>query len=425
MIEAEQQVIGAVLKKPSLMQEIFLSPADFSTEPHQEVWGCLLDHLSQSRAIEMLTVADTLEQSTGRSDWVGVLAGAMAGCVSPGNGKEYAKLVQDGAKTRKLQEIAAKLETTKRGEWRDNMDYAMRELMELGKENRRWECGIKDALTMAVDEIETAFQSEGMIGLPTGLKDLDHTLGGFHKSDLYIVGARPAMGKTALMLHFAQAPDIPVGIISAEQPRNQMAKRLISATGKVHANRLRNADLEDHEWPRITSAVSQLANKHIRILDQPAPSIYDVIRQGRAWAYNGVQAIYVDYIQRIKAGNRSAPKHEQVGEVVMGLKELARELDIPIIALAQVNREVEKREDRRPRMSDLKDSGTIEQEADNVMTLYRDEVYNEDSPEKGIAEIDVVKNRHGPTGFVKVAWQGAFIKFDDLTHNVIDMQGYN
>ncbi len=416
MIDAELQVVGAVLKQPSLMQEIFLSPGDFSTENGQQIWQSLLGQMGQSKAVEMLTLADSLEKTTGRSDWIGILAHAMSVCVSPRNGKSYADLVSESAKTRKLLEIAEELQTTKRSDWRDKMDYAMRELMDLGKENKRWECGIKEALRVAVDEIETAFQSDVMVGIPTGLKDLDETLGGFHNSDLYVVGARPAMGKTAMLLHFAQAPDVPVGIISAEQPHNQMAKRLIAAVGKVHANRLRNANLEDHEWPRITSAVSQLANKDIRIFDQPAPSIYDVIRQARAWAYNGVKVLYVDYIQRIKAGSMNLPRHEQVAEVVMGLKELARELDIPVIALAQVNREVEKRPDKRPRMSDLKDSGSIEQEADNVMTLYRDEVYNEDSPEKGIAEIDVVKNRHGPTGFVKVAWQGAYIRFDDLSN---------
>jgi len=216
------------------------------------------------------------------------------------------------------------------------------------------------------------------------------------------------------LLNLASAHEEPSGIISAEQGREQIGLRGIAINGRVSAHAMRLAKLNDHDWPKITNAVSYMKDRKIRLNDQPGISLTELVRQARQWKYQyDIKILYIDYIQRIKA-NKKLPKHEQVGEVAMALKELARELDIPVVALAQVNRDVEKRGDKRPNMSDLKDSGSIEQEADNIMSLYRDEVYSEDSPDKGIAEVNVLKNRHGPTGMIRVSWIAQFMIFEDM-----------
>jgi len=418
MVNMEAQVIGAVLMRPDLLQEIYLMPEEFNSDGMRQVWECILKRRARNEVIELIAVSDDLESETGKN-WIGLTSSAAQACLSPGNAKHYATMVRNEARARKLRALAETLLGAGRANWKELTDEAVKELMSIGQTGRHWECGMQEALRIAVEDIQAAHDADGLVGIPTGLADLDVVLGGFHNSDLYIIGARPAMGKTALMLKLASSANCPVGIISAEQPRGQIATRLTAMGGRINANKLRNADLEDSDWARMSQAMANLQDKNIRINDQPAPSIYDVMRQGRAWAYRGVKAIYVDYVQRIKASNTTIPKHEQVGEVVMGLKELARELDIPVIALAQINRAVDTRPDKRPRMGDLKDSGTIEQEADNVMTIYRDEVYDKQSEFQGIAELDVVKNRHGPIGYIKVAWSGQFMRFDDLVREVM------
>lgn len=417
-ISLEVQVVGAALLRPDLLQEIYLQPEDFISDGMRQIWECIIRRRAKNEVIELIVVADDLGQQTGQN-WLVATSAAAKACISPGNAAHYAELLRGESKARKILALGEAMQVASRTNWREIADTTVKALLDIGQASKRWECGMSEALRVAVEDIQAASDADGMVGISSGLRDLDAVLGGFHDSDLYIIGARPAMGKSALLLKLASSADCHVGIISAEQPRGQVATRLIAMHGRINANKLRNASMEESDWTRMTQAMAQLQDEKIRINDRPAPSIHDVMRQGRAWAYRGVKAIYVDYVQRIKASNQSAPKHEQVGEVVMGLKELARELDIPIIALAQVNREVEKRVDRKPRMADLKDSGTIEQEADNVMTLYRDEVYDENSVMKGIAEIDVVKNRHGPIGFVRVAWHGPFMRFDDLTMEAV------
>jgi replicative DNA helicase len=237
-----------------------------------------------------------------------------------------------------------------------------------------------------------------------------------HDKSLYITNDYTMTHNTSVLLNFANSHTEQCGIISTEQPAEQIASRLISINGRVNSSRMRNGTLEEYDWTKITNSVHHLhVNNNIWINDKPGINILELIRQARKWKHQyDIKALYIDYIQRIKWTDLRLAKWEQVGNVVMSLKELGRDLDIPVIALAQVNRDVEKRGNARPNMGDLANSSEIEKEADVIMTLYRDEVYIKDSDQKGIMEINVCKNRHGPTGTAMVAWNEKCMRIDDL-----------
>jgi replicative DNA helicase len=236
-----------------------------------------------------------------------------------------------------------------------------------------------------------------------------------HPRSLYMSNDYTVTHNTAFMLNCALGANACVGIMSTEQGYSQLGTRLIAIDGKVSISRMRRAQqLDDSDFARITGSSNRMMDGEIYINDMPSPTLADIARQARQWKFRkNIKALYIDYIQRIKVTG-SAPRHEQIGDIAMGLKELARELNIPVIALAQVNRNVEQRADRRPGMADLKDSGGIEQEADMVMTLYRDEVYNQDTQDKGMIEILIAKNRHGETGRLRAAWMGEYLKVGTL-----------
>jgi replicative DNA helicase len=266
--------------------------------------------------------------------------------------------------------------------------------------------------------VQAAHENGGaLIGVPTGLFGLDDMLGGLHDSDLIVVGARPAMGKTGLLLGMVMAGSDkgPVGLISAEQPASQVGLRWMASGANVGVGKLRAAKIEDYQWPRITRAVSDLGPRPIRIFDRSSPDIAEVARVARRWKQQyGIKALYVDYLQKLEiSAQASAPKHERVGAIARALKNLARDLNIPVVALAQVARKVEERQNQRPQMSDLADSSEIEKEADQIMTLWRDQ--SNPLAETAPAEINVVKNRHGNIGTMHCLWRGAQTAFVDAS----------
>jgi replicative DNA helicase len=247
------------------------------------------------------------------------------------------------------------------------------------------------------------------------LQVLDSHLGGWQDGDLTVIGARPAMGKTALLLHFAAAAGVSVGLVSAEQPAFQIAQRHAASLGRVSLADLRRGRIGDQEQGLLVEAIRKINRMNYRIYDRSSPHIADVERMARRWKQkHGMEILLVDYIQRIRGDGDK--KHERVGDVVQRLKTLARDLDVPVVALSQVGRQVESRTNRRPGMGDLSDSSEIEKEADAVITLYRDEVYNPESKDKGTAELYIAKNRHGYTGTVRVQWAGVWVRFADLAH---------
>lgn len=413
----EQEVVGAVLARPAILTEIDLLPAEFSSPRWRDAWAVIQAMMARHEQIDLLTVTDALIRDTGRQDWLAHLGQAAQECVTPSQAPRTAERIRDMARERQATEVARELLENIRQHGLAAVDDAMRRLAAIGAPRQRFECGILEATRGALELMQEALDASGMPGVTTGLDDLDKVLGGFHPGDLYVVGGRPAMGKTAFGLNLAVSAALagtPCGIISAEQPREQIAMRMMAIRGNLPLAKMRTADLTEDEWRSVQTASVSLTNiAPIRINDQPAISIAEVQRQGRLWRQQyGIGFLLVDYLQRLRASEagRNASTAERVGEVVMGLKELARELNIPVIALAQVNREVERRTDKRPGMADMKDSGIIEQEADCVMTLYRDEVYNPDTPEKGRLEINIEKNRHGPTGGVLAVWRASALR---------------
>ncbi len=414
IVNAEWAVVGGLLLDNSKLAELDLVGDDFLDAKYRQVFEAVCDLVAAQEVADVITVAEKLERETGRKNWLPILGEIAKNTWSTANISSYAKIVKEEARKRRAVEIANRLRDDV-GRGLGAVDEAIRDLMQLNTTRKNYECSISQALTAAVDMMDEAAHTEGkIVGITTGLEDLDNCIGGFQNTDLYVIGARPAMGKTAFLLNCANAANVPAGIISSEQGREQVGLRLIAIDGRVSAHRMRVADLETNEWNKVTRTVSELANKRVWINDQPGPTIEQVIRQARKWKFqHDIKILYLDYIQRIKA-DASLPRHEQVGAIAMALKELARELEIPVVALAQVNRSVEARPNKRPYMSDLKDSGAIEQEADNIMTLYRDEVYNPESKDKGIVEIAVMKNRHGPTGLIRAVWNAEFMRFEDF-----------
>lgn len=280
-------------------------------------------------------------------------------------------------------------------------------LAELDDDDRLYTHTGKGWMGGVLEYLQTAFDARndgGMVGVPTGLSGLDNVLGGFHRSDLIVVGARPKMGKTAWMMSTAYAAAKAgrrVGIISAEMPAYQLGLRLVSMMSDIDAYKLRACDLDEMEFSRLTSATTLAANLPIHLYDRPACSPGDIAIQARAWQISGgLDLLFVDYLTRLQPDVAAESRTREVGKMVASLKTVARSLDIPVVCLAQLSRRLEERKDKRPILSDLRDSGEIEQEADVVMFLYRDSVYNEDS-DQSAAEILVEANRHGPPGVVR------------------------
>jgi len=421
-IEHEHAVIGALLKNSSAIDEIDLTPDDFEIESYRLVYQTIIDTLANNQIADVLTVASRLDKTNAGEAWLHFVGTAAKDCVSTANISGYAKLLKSESVNRQAKTIAADLlnQIDVSQDSGVTVDDAVRRLMELSATRQNNECSISQALKKSLEMIEQAAENEGTVGIPTGIDKLDEVLGGFHDSDLYVIAARPAMGKTAFLLNLTNNHNEQVGVISAEQPAEQLGIRLIAINGKVNAQKMRTGNMDDFEYTKLSSAVSRLhTNNNIWINDKSGIGILELIRQARKWKHqHNIKALYIDYIQRIKWTDQRIAKWEQVGNVVGALKELARDLDIPVIALAQVNREVEKRSDRRPGMGDIANSSEIEKEADVIMTLYRDEVYNEQTDQAGIMEVNVCKNRHGPTGYIRTVWVSKYMRVENYAHQL-------
>lgn len=412
--DMELAVVAGMMQDNSRIQEVDLLPEEFAFEIPRSIYSAIQDLTAQRIPADVITVAEYMTTTSHvGDDWFSQIAHIVSNVVGV-NVKAYSERVRELATKRKAAQIAhALMDTAEEGQ--SAVDEAIRALMDLGRTKRKYEYTIKETLRGALDEIEENLEKGELSGVPSGIGDIDNILGGFHNTDLVVIGARPAMGKTAMLLNCLLGADCSVGLISAEQGHQQIGTRIIAIDGLVNAQDMRRASrLDDSQFARISASVARLMPRNIHINDMPAPTLQDIQRQARKWKFrNDIKALYVDYIQRVK-GNAKLPRHEQVAEIAMGLKELARELEIPVIALAQVNRQVEARANKRPMMSDLKDSGAVEQEADVIMTLYRDEVYDESTPDKGIIEIGIQKNRHGVTGIIRAAWRGEYLKISEL-----------
>lgn len=412
-IESEQAVLAVLLMNGELITSCKLHRDEFSAATLSAIFDAMRQCEKNGTLIDIITVAECLERSNtldavGGMKFLGELCEGYAGAFQ--NFTAYEANVRKCARSRKAKQIALNLQMRIDIDQDDQaVSCAIRDLMALDVEQKNFDWHIKDAVREGIKQVEMAMNAGGMTGITSGLKELDDCIGGFHESDLIVIAARPAMGKTAFLLSAAHSANVPCGIISSEQSSEQMALRLISIGGSVHSQNVRSATLSEGEWTRFGCAAQNLASRQIWINDQPAIDISALVRQARIWKHNNkIQALYVDYIQKIRGQNQKAPRWEQITDIVQQLKNLARELRIPIISLAQVKRDVDSRADKLPRMGDISDASEIEKEADLIMTLYRDV---QESP--GVAQILIEKNRHGDVGNINCQYVGKYFQFKD------------
>lgn len=421
ILEIERALLATLMLRPGDCHRVELAPEHFVSEQHADIYATIRSLTGECKPADPLSVSDYLEQQ-GR-DPLGALAVSIASeAMMTAVPEAFAHRVLTAWRQRKAREIGmALIEST------DDkaVDGAIAALMNLHAVEQNHEWDAKQATRAAFQELTVIHESGGQLpGVTTGLADLDDKLGGLHKGDMIVVGGRAAMGKTAFLIGMARLAAMaghPVGIISGEQPVEQVALRMLSTGSKVDARKFRTAQFDEAEWTRLYGTVGQTAELPMWFLDRSAPTAAEVVRVARRWKHkHGIKALYVDYLQRIVGeGER---KYEQVGMVAKTLKNLARDLEIPVIVLAQVSRAVEGRANQAPRMGDLSDSSEIEKEADQVLMLYRPGYYDASAPQNE-ARVIVEKNRHGPTGYVDVHWNGAIMAFGDLAHGYDDSFG--
>lgn len=426
-VEAEQAVLGGLMLAPKAISKVRLSDGDFYRRDHALIYRAICELDRKGQPFDAVTLGEWFE-AKGQSELVAggaYLIELATTTPSAANIAAYAAIVRDKAILRRAIDIATKLMgdgfSPNNRDSSEIIDTAIGELMGLAKQESRFEHTLTQAVTAAFDDMHEAYQAGGAIrGVTTGFKRVDKRLGGFHPGDLIVIGARPAMGKTALLVNLAEAAAEKhhcVGMISGEQSAMQVGQRAMARDSGVAAEKMRSGDLEDEEWAKLTAAISRLRSHRFYLYDRSAPTLDEVRRTARAWKHeHGMEALYIDYAQRIRVP-RSASRVDEVAEVARGLKEIARDLEVPVIALSQVVKGVDSREDKRPGMSDLANSDDLVREADVIAMLYRDEVYREDSPDRGIAELNVEKNRHGPCGQFQLAWVAQTMRFADLARD--------
>jgi replicative DNA helicase len=423
-IAAAESVLGSVLITPACFSEIDLVPEDFDFDWQRLIFNCFVGMVTRKEEIDVVTVAETLEQAVpshsvdtpeGMS-WMSLLASLQRDTPTAKNVSTYAKIVKERSIAKKAVGIAHSLIETVNGDVNE-LDIAVRNLMGLRTSDRKYAMRLGEAIPRAIDELDERCSGKSVIGLPTGFTKLDGLLGGLAPELLYIVGARPAMGKTSLGFQvLLNNPTVSSGFISTEMPTSQLVQRASAVLSGVSAHAMRLGKVVDSDWPKITAAFEQISRMPIQINERPAPTADEVLRQARHWKYeHDIKVLVIDYIQRIKSHDRKADRHSQLQEAVVAFKEIARELKIPVVLLAQISREAEKRADKRPTMADFKDTGALEEEADVLMTLFRNEVYEPKNIDtQGIIEIHILKNRHGPPAWFRARYNGACLRIENI-----------
>ncbi|MCE2676709.1 MAG: replicative DNA helicase [Burkholderiaceae bacterium] len=431
-VEAESSVLGGLLLDNSAWDKVgdILSDGDFYRYEHRLIFSSVSTLINGNRAADVITVFEHL-QSQGKADEVGGLAflNSLAQYVpSSANIRRYAEIVRERSILRKLvsvsDEIATSAMNTNGRPVPHILDEAEQKIFNIGEEGSRMRQGFQSMGNLVVqllDRVEEMSQNPNDItGVPTGFFDLDRMTSGMQAGDLIVLAARPSMGKTALAINIAENvalnEGLPVAVFSMEMGASQLAIRIVGSIGRIDQTRLRTGKLLDEEWPRLTEAVEKLRNVSLSIDETPGLTPSELRASARRLARNcgKLGLVVVDYLQLMSgsSGTDGDNRATELGEISRGLKMLAKELQCPVIALSQLNRGVEQRTDKRPMMSDLRESGAIEQDADVIMFIYRDDYYNKDSKEPGVAEIIIGKQRNGPTGTVKLTFLKPITKFE-------------
>ena len=433
-VEAEQAVLGGLLLSNQAWDRIgdVVSEGDFYRADHRILWRVITSLVEENRPADVLTVSEALK-ITGDIESVGGLAylnQLATGTPSAANIRRYAEIVRERAITRKLAEVGTSIADSAYSpqgrEARQLLDEAETKILEIGeKGGRSSESFAKMSTVLAevmsrLDELHR--NPASVTGKASGFVDLDEMTTGFQDGDLIIVAGRPSMGKTALALNFAEnivlELKLPVLIFSMEMGGTQLATRLLSSVGKVDAQKLRTGRLDPPDWDRLGTALGKLNEAPLLIDETPSLNPLEVrARARRKWReYGGLGLIVIDYVQLMVATESGQENRAtEISEISRSLKAMAKELQVPVVALSQLNRSLEQRPNKRPVMSDLRESGAIEQDADVILFVYRDEVYNEDSPDKGIAEIIIGKQRNGPIGTVKLTFLGRHTRFENYS----------
>ena len=425
-VEAEQAVIGGLML--DYLSYDYWSTFWFYRNDHRIIFRAIRNLEEKSQPFDAVTLSEWMDKN-GQLEDAGGLAylGRLAKeTPTAANIVAYADIVRERSVLRQLiavgTDIASSGFKTDGRSSRELLEEAEKRVYQIAEQDMRGRGGfqdIKDLLTKTVEEIDFLFQSEGNItGVPTGFDKFDESTTGLHAGELIIVAGRPSMGKTTFAMNIAENAAIghktPVAVFSMEMPGEQLAMRMISSLGRIDQHHIRTGQLTDEDWPRITSAVHMLSEARLFIDDTPAMSPGEVrARARRLKRKHGLGLVVVDYLQLMQVAGGSENRATEISEISRGLKALAKELEVPVIALSQLNRSLEQRTDKRPIMSDLRESGAIEQDADLIVFIYRDEVYNEDSPDKGMAEIIIAKQRNGPIGKSVLTFLGKYTKFEN------------
>ena len=430
-VEAEQAILGGLMLDNTAWDTVadIVSSGDFYRRDHKLIFNALGDLAERGEPGDAVTVSEFLEKrdeldSAGGLAYLGSL---VRGTPSAANVRAYAEIVRERAMLRDLisagGEIASNAFNPEGRPASELVDEAERRVFEIAERGKRRGSGfqsIKQILPGTIDRLDELYNSDSEItGLPSGFDDLDRMTAGLQAGDLVIVAGRPSMGKTSFAMNIAEHAAIGVGVptavFSMEMSAEQLSFRLISSLGRVNQSHLRTGRFSDEDWSRINAAVSIMSQAKLFIDDTPAMSPTEIrARSRRLKREHGLGLIVLDYLQLMKVAGNSENRATEISEISRSLKALAKELEVPVIALSQLNRSVEQRTDKRPVMSDLRESGAIEQDADLIAFIYRDEVYNKETMRKGIADIIIAKQRNGPTGEVPLTFLGEYTKFENF-----------
>ena len=429
-IEAEQALLGGLMLNAEAWDKVadVVVGEDFYRKDHRLIFEAIGNLIEDGSPCDVVTVSEHLDnrgelEQAGGLEYLATLANETAGAA---NARAYAKILRERATLRALINAgnvisgsAFASDGRTASQVLDDAERLVFEIAEKGSRGRKGFQSLKQILPDAVDRIDLLHQSDGSItGISTGYTEFDKLTAGLQAGDLVIVAGRPSMGKTTLAINIAEnaaiGSKVPTAIFSMEMPSQQLAFRMISSLGRVDQTHLRTGNFPDEDWSRINTAVQLMSEAPIFIDDTPGMSPTEIrARARRLQREHGLGLIVVDYLQLMQVDGTKENRATEISEISRGLKALAKELSLPVVALSQLNRSVEQRTDKRPVMSDLRESGAIEQDADLIIFIYREEVYNQDTPRKGIADISIAKQRNGPIGDFPLTFVGRYTKFEN------------
>lgn len=427
-IEAEQSVVGSMImdKDAITTASEIISSEDFYQHQYGLLFDAMVELFNEGKPVDLITLQEKMKEKELPSELSSIdfIRDLMSAVPTSANVKYYANIVKEKATLRRLIKVTEGI---------TNECYLNREKLEVILEETEKQVfdvvqnkssgdfvSIKDIVIKSLESIESAAKNKGSVtGIATGFYDLDYKTAGLQPSDLILVAARPSMGKTAFVLNIAEyvavKSHITTAIFSLEMSKDQLVKRIISMNSKVDSQAIRSGELQDDDWVKLVESARAIGNSNLIIDDTPGISIGELRSKCRKFKLeHNLGLVIIDYLQLMSGGKKSESRQQEISEISRSLKALAREINAPVIALSQLSRAVEQRPDKRPMLSDLRESGAIEQDADVVMFIYRDDYYNHDSEDAGVSEIIIGKQRNGPTGTVKLAWLSQYTKFANL-----------